>query len=79
MREGQIDLWNLVNWFVLPSPLLMSLSVAIMAAGLVPPRPPVCMSCAGTAGFTTCWTASLVMAIDAAVIFAMESRMPYEL
>jgi hypothetical protein len=39
MREIQIDRRNLVNWLVLASPMLMSLTLALTIARLLPPRP----------------------------------------
>jgi hypothetical protein len=70
MRAIQIDRRNLVNWFVLPSPLLMSLAVALMAAGLLPPRSRLSELCRRP-GFTASWVTSLVMAIDAVAMVAM--------
>ena len=70
MREIQIDRRNLVNWIVLPSPLLMSLATALMAAGLLPPRSRLSELCRRP-GFTACWVTTLVMAIDAVIMFAM--------
>ena len=70
MRAIQIDRRNLVNWFVLPSPLLMSFAVAITAAGLLPPRSRLSELCRRP-GFTACWVTTLVMVIDAVVMLAM--------
>jgi hypothetical protein len=39
IRTLHFDLRNLVNWLVLASPLLMSVSLALAAARLLPPRP----------------------------------------
>jgi hypothetical protein len=69
MRANQIDLRNLVNWFVLPSPLLMSLAAALLAAGLMPPRRRRSELCRRP-GFTACCVATLVMVIDAVFMFA---------
>jgi len=70
MRAGQNDRRNLVNWFVLPSPLFMSLAAALTAAGLLPPRSRLSELCQRP-GFTACWVTTLVMMIDAVVMFAM--------
>jgi hypothetical protein len=70
MRAIQIDRRNLVNWIVLPSPLLMSLATALMAAALLPPRSRLSELCRRP-GFTACWVTTLVMAIEAVVMFAM--------
>ena len=70
MRAIQIDRRNLVNWIVLPSPLLMSLAVALMVAGLLPPRTRRTEICRQP-GFVACWVTTLVMAISAVVMLAM--------
>jgi len=70
MRAMQIDRRNLVSWFVLLSPWLMSLAVSLMAAGLLPPRSRLSELCRQL-GFTACWVTTLVMAIDAVCMFAM--------
>jgi hypothetical protein len=70
MRAIQIDRGNLVNWIVLSSPLLMSLAAALMVAGLLPPRSRLSELCRRP-GFTACWVTTLVMAMDAVVLFAM--------
>jgi hypothetical protein len=70
MRVLQIDRRSLVNCFVLPSPLLISLAAALMAAGLLSPRSRLSDLCRRP-GFTACWVTTLVMTIDATVMFAM--------
>jgi hypothetical protein len=70
MRAIQIDRRNLVNWLVLLSPLFISLAVALMTSGLLPPRSRLSELCRRP-GFTACWVTTLVMAIDAVVMVAM--------
>ena len=70
MRLVQVDRWVLVNWIVLPSPLLVSLAVVLMVAGLLPPRGPRMKICRQP-GFVACWVTTLVMAIDAVDMLVM--------
>jgi hypothetical protein len=67
MRVMQIDRRHIVNWIVLPSPLLMSLATTLMLAGLLPPRSPLHDLCRRP-GFTACWVTTLVMTIGAVVM-----------
>ncbi len=53
------------------SPMLISLSMAVMAAGLWPPRSRPSDPCQRP-GFTACWVALLVTAINAVAMFAMD-------
>jgi len=64
MRELQIDRRNLVNWFVLASPLLMSVSLALMVAKLLPPRPKF-QELFRQAGFVAVWMTSLTATLNA--------------
>jgi hypothetical protein len=73
MRALQIDRRNLVNWFVLAAPLLISVSVAIVLAELLPPRPRL-SEVFRRPGFVANWVTSVVAAINALRMCTMNYR-----
>jgi hypothetical protein len=70
MRAIQIDRRHPVNWIVLASTLLASLSTALLVAGLLPPRSRLSELCRRP-GFAACWVTALVMVIDAVSMIAL--------
>jgi hypothetical protein len=70
MWASQIDRRNPGNWSILVSPLIMSLTIALMAAGLSAHRSCLSELCRQP-GFAVCWVATLVMAIDAVNLIAL--------
>ncbi len=70
MRAAQIDPGSLVNRFVVSSPMLMSLSAALLFAGLSPPRRRW-SELGRRPGFTACWVTTLVTAIETVSRFAV--------
>ena len=72
MRELQIDRGNIVNCFVLASPLLMSVSLALMAARLLPPRPRL-LVLFRQPGFVANWVTFLIMGLNSIKMLSMNT------
>jgi hypothetical protein len=70
MRLLQIDRRNLANWFTLASPLLLSLSLALTAARLLPPRPRF-LEVFQQPGLVANWITCLIAGFNAITMFSM--------